>query len=543
MSTDNHAPHGAQRGRKPMERIRAEMGNPRFTGKGAVIEGVLTLKFLVDCSDVSELAMIEDLSALAEKTVIVTLEPIQQEMRFEKPKQRKTADDGEREPELIPKTWEVRVNPVAIETAPAQVGQFWSFIAQEALAEIPAACLLSPFLPGSDGNQLVSMRVTTPERDMIVGYLATRAFEAAGDIHPILLTFVGDTAEAGEGADPWLAVGKQVLVPMELGPEWANAADHGGMVLATVLEIRTTADGATETVEVEFRGAEDGQVEMRILTAEEAAGLREPLTAPEWPSVGMWARIPEDIANDAMDGMVIADGFACGEILTLSDDGLATVRVVLADGEIQDLSFAVADLLAPEVEDEEPWPVVGSWVRIPGDVAWDADAAVKVVNGFADGEVRTIEPADAEVRTATVCVNLLSGVEAVLTFPVEVFVNPLAASKAVEPPPCEHRVGDMECEAPRDIALACKSRQPDATCSPAVVGEDTYPETPVPDHEARAATLGVCLARMPDGKCIGANPCESKQSDGMCGSDDARGEEPKAKGRGRKATQPELKAA
>jgi hypothetical protein len=438
-----------------MERIRAEMGNPRFTGKGTVIEGVLTLKFLVDCSDVSELAMIEDLSALAEKTVIVTLEPIQQEMRFEKPKQRKTADDGDRQAEIIPKVWELRINA---EPGP-DAERFWSFIAREALAEIPAALLLAPFLPGSEGEQLISARFTTPEKDMVTGYLITRVAAELGEGFevPFAVTFVGDTAEAGAGAEPWLAVGKQVLVPMELGPEWANAADHGGLVLATVLEIRTTADGATETVEVEFRGDEDGQVETRILTAEEALDLREPITA----------------------------------------------------------------------EPAEKWPVVGSLVLIPKDAAFDADAACWVTDGFASGEVLSIEDGAAIVRT-----RVLSGDTKDLAFPVEVLVG--------SPPVRAPEVEDADHSA--DAGNMVDDAEPAA-------GDTTYPEFPVPDHEARAATVGACLARTVDGKCVGVTPCESRQSDGTCGSDEARAaagqasEEPKGRGRGKKATQTELQAA
>jgi hypothetical protein len=444
-----------------MERIRAEMGNPRFTGKGAVIEGVLTLKSLVDCSDVSELAMIEDLSALAEKTVIVTLEPIQQEIKFDRPKPRKQAEDA-RQAEIIPKVWEVRVNTRAIEEAPAQLGRFWSFIAQEALAEIPAAVLISPFLPGSDGEQLMSMRVTTPERDMIAGYLATRAKEAAGEVPPLTLTLVveGEGELAADVPEPWLAVGKQVLVPMELGPEWANAADYGGMVLATVVEIRNGEDGQPQDVELQFTNEADGEVATLIVHASEVLPPIAAEPAEEWPFVGSIVRIAADVAADTMEGCAIVDGYASGTVVSLDEEAGALVRVVMAEGPPLELGFITEDLERPELP---VWPFVGALAKIPKDAAFDADVAAWVIDGFAGGEILSIENG-----TATVRMRVLSGETKDLAFLVEVLVNPAEGNGADHLPEAGQMVDDAE---------------------PAT-GDATYPESPVPDHEARAATLG-----------------------------------------------------
>lgn len=342
-----------------MERIRAEMGNPRFTGKGSVIEGVLTLKLLIDCADVEELRLIEDLSALADKTVIATIEPLQQEMKFTPPpKGRQEADP--RQEELIPKVWELRKIADA-----ADAETFWRFIAKEAAEGIAAAALLAPFVPDAEGCSATALRFTTSEKDLIVGYLATRvpANLPDADVRQFTITSVSADPEGGaeEVPEPWLMVGKQVLIPMEHAPEWSNAADHGGYVVATALEIINGEDGQPATVEVEFRGfvaeGDNGEVEMVSVVTVEAEVV---LPIPE----------PAEIA--------------------------------------------------PE-EAAEPWPIEGSKILIPSEAAWDADSGVKVEGDYADGEVVAVDDGTAMVR-----VMMLSGATVELAFPVEVLVRPLA---------------------------------------------------------------------------------------------------------------------
>lgn len=370
-----------------MERLRAEMGNPRFVGKGLAIEGTLTLKFMIDASSPDDLAQIEDLSALAEKVVLVTLEPVQGEMKFPKPppKAPEAPAVDPRQEELIPKVWEVRLS----EELSDAVESFWRFIADEAAGEIIAACLLRPFLPDADECRATSLRFTTPEKDTIVGYLATRA------------------------RAPWEATGSAALTFTFVG-----------------------------------------------------------------------------------------------------------------DGE----------------QPEPPWPVVGSLVRVPE--ALLAITGAEIVDGYASGEVVEIVALDELERMP---------------------------EQAPELPPCEHRSGDMLCAAPASVFEACDSYQADGTCSPPVAGERPCPERgedglckadatradceyigcdldgecqragegcmadgepcehlrlcmgqTESEHAAEVAEIAEagaarCLAREPDGSCVGVNPCEDRDSAGKCG--------------------------
>lgn len=231
-----------------MERLRAEMGNPRFVGKGLAIEGTLTLKFMIDASSPDDLAQIEDLSALAEKVVLVTLEPVQGEMKFPKPppKAPEAPAVDPRQEELIPKVWEVRLS----EELSDAVESFWCFIADEAAGGIVAACLLRPFLPDADECRATSLRFTTPEKDTIVGYLATRArapWEATGSA-ALTFTFVGD----GEQPEPpWPVVGSLVRVPEALlaitGAEIVDGYASGEVVeiVDNMATVAVRMDGGT----------------------------------------------------------------------------------------------------------------------------------------------------------------------------------------------------------------------------------------------------------------------------------------------------------